>query len=507
MENRYAWRDRIFDTYDFVHRRDYDIIVIDRKTGKEYVFGQCSWRGHNKIVELNPALQNQEFWDFACATAPDACIYVPDRFQTPEVMKTIAKNTSYKYNLQNMNLERLEMEAGLEAVEEVCSIMILRFCDALTDIPSKYLTDRVVNQAIDTYLKALSRLPMEERTFDRCVRSVSKWGKSLNAVPEDMRSMFVETKDGKRKLYEIALDVDGMALGAVPDDELTSEVCISVLKKNPLAIKYVPVRFITPEFVKELIVNDIVLSPKDRCYVRECINVWAKRNGIIDIPDIDFNMMINSSQNEDWRNIRLDDMPYMFPKKMVDKLNRRGITNLSELFMAYDNNVFENDPIFAPGDFSLELMGIVNILSCKFRRRDPIIDLEQIDYTYMQSKMGLPKAFAREVSRRGFCVKDLLEQLALPFEKQIWNNFGGWCRVGDGAINSAIEKIVIVSDYYSNITSDKKRENEIEMLNEELASLQQRSAVIDGQINKTIQRIEKLKSQRKMASGVSYVKK
>lgn len=39
MENRYTWKERRFDTYDFVHRRDYDIVVIDIKTGKEYVLG------------------------------------------------------------------------------------------------------------------------------------------------------------------------------------------------------------------------------------------------------------------------------------------------------------------------------------------------------------------------------------------------------------------------------------------------------------------------------------
>lgn len=509
MEYKYEWMNGVFVNNDFWRGKNFPLYVLNKETGMKNYFGHVhkdEFKG--KVMIMNPDLRDdQQFWDFACATAPDICCYVPRKFHTPELLKVIATNTSWKENLCWMNMERVEREAGKDVAEEIYAIMAFRFYEAISDIPVEYLTDKVVNPSLTKHILALSKLPIEQRTLDRCVLSVSTWGRSLRSVPEDKRCEVIETADGNRKLYEIALAVDPMSLSAVPDNELTSEICLNAVKRNPLAISYVPVRFITPDFVQELKENNVVLSPKDRCYLVECINVWAKRNGVIELPAVEFNMLLVSSENTELKSIKLVDMPYMFSKKILDKLESCGIINLSQLFEIFDNGSLVLDSLFVSGDSSLELAGTINTLNCKFRGRDPKLDLDSRDYSYMQSKLGLPKAFAREACNRGFSIGELLEELNEPYAKQIWNNFGCWCRVGEGTINSAIEKLAIISDYYSNITANKKRENEIEMLNEELLRLQQKSAVLDAQINRTLQRIVELKDQRKADSGVSYVKK
>lgn len=65
-------------------------------------------------------LENQEFWDFVCATSPDACYHLPRCFQNPDLLLDVATNTSNKFNLQTMDLELAEEMGGYDKVYNIC---------------------------------------------------------------------------------------------------------------------------------------------------------------------------------------------------------------------------------------------------------------------------------------------------------------------------------------------------------------------------------------------------
>ncbi len=501
MEYKYEWMNGIFIDSDFWKGKNFPLYVLNKETGTKNYFGHVrNDEVKGKMMIMNPELRDDpEFWEFACATAPDICCYAPRKFHTSELLKIIAENTSYKENLQWMDIKKVEREAGSAAVEEIYAIMAARFYEAISDIPEEYLTDKVVNQALVNHILALSKLPVEQRTLERCLLSVSTWGKSLRSVPEDKKCTIVETTDDEKKLYEVALAVDPLSFKYVPTSELTPEMCLEFLKREPSLISSIPCRMITPEFVEKMYENKIILSPRERCYVKTSLKIWSQFYDVVK-----FNTELDYEEDTDFSDIKLADMEYLFNKKIIEKLSRNGIVSIGQLLALGDNRERLNS-LFS-GDARLEVMGTIRVLNCKFRGINPNLDLDSSDRVDMQSRMGLPKAFAIEVSTRGLSIKDLLEQLALPYKRQAWNRFTGWDRIGEGAINSSIQRLEVLSDYYKS-PEDKRREDEIAYHRRELEQLQQFSLELNNKISATINKIKELEGQRNKESGVSYVKK
>ena len=501
MDYKYEWGNGIFVNSVFWSGRNFPLYVIEKETGVKQSFGHVRKdEVKGAMMIMNPNLRDDyEFWKFACSTAPDICCYVPRKFHTSELLKIIAENTSWKENLQWMDIDKVEQEAGREAVEEIYSIMAARFYEAISDIPEEYLTDKVVNQALINHVLALSKLPVEHRNLERCLLSVSTWGKSLRSVPDDKKCALVETKDGEKKLYEVALTADPLAFKYVPVSELSSEMCLKYLKEEPSLISSIPAKMITPELVEKMNQNKIVFSPRERCYIKNSLKVWADFNDVVK-----FNTELDCEEDAYFSDIKLTDIECLFNKKVVLKLNRNGIVSVGQL-LALGENPERLDSLFS-GDTRLELMGTINILNCKFRGINPELDLDSSDSVYMQTKMGLPRAFAREVSKRGLSIKKLLEHLELPYNRQIWNRFTGWERIGEGVINSSIERLEVISDYY-HFSDDKKRDAEIAYHRSQLEQLKQHSLELNNKISETINKIRELEEQKSMNDGVGYVKK
>lgn len=321
-------------------------------------------------------------------------------------------------------------------------------------------------------------------------------GSSLAAVPEDKKDLIVITKDGEKKLYEFAVSVSGMALGSVPEDKITSDLCIEALKTDGDALKYVPKKFITPEFITKINQAGIVIPPRYRSTI---INMGSDSENAITADE--FNFVCNINDYDQYENIKLSDMPYVFTKRLRNRLERSGITTLGELFEQYQD--FEFGCLFP------EFAGTMNVLKCKFKGEDPKIDLDSTDANYMVSKIGLSLPFTKEIERKGLSIRDLMEQLTLPPEQQVWNSH--LRGVGESSIDLSLEKLAIISQYYNCLDSEKSTKGsisgELALLNSQLRELQQQSALLDAKIDETICKIASLATQKVTSREGSYVKK
>lgn len=494
MENRYRWKSNYYDESKMRYP-GYNFDVIDRENEKIYrVRPYIS--NYEEAMRIKPEyyaqVDNQEFWNFVCATAPDACRHVPEKFQTPELMRIIANNTSDPHNLKKIDMARVVEEEGREAAVEIYEIMVQRFCDALSDVPEEYLTDSLFDLAINTHSGALSKLPVERRTIERCIASVSKYGTSLRSVPEEKRGILVETEDGIKSLFEIAVEVNSLSLASVPNKDKTAELCIKALKKNVNAIKYVPATLITPEFIELVKSNNIVIPPKYRFYIQECLKVHGKINYGLDFGMDNFEVNC-SDDNSKFEEISLDQIPYMFSKTLLAKLKQKGITTLGALFTEYEDPDFVTK--FSSQTYA-EISGVVNVLNCKFKGKDPQLDLQAMSYQYMVSKLGFSPIVAKKMELRELSIIDLLIGLERPYEQQVWSQkIRG---VGEALKNESLVKLMVVADYYAKKRAEKdlNKEEEINRLKEELRVLQHQARQLDLKINATVERIAELSGEK-----------
>lgn len=83
--------------------------------------------------------------------------------------------------------------------------MVKRFEAAISYILRKYLTNELVDMAIEMYPNTLSRLPVDERSKQRCIKAVMKNAKVLRSVPHDKKSLIVNFAGENKKLYEVAV--------------------------------------------------------------------------------------------------------------------------------------------------------------------------------------------------------------------------------------------------------------------------------------------------------------
>lgn len=507
MSNRYSWLEGPYNDADF---RDGAVFeVLDKKTGMIYKTGFYI-RDRSSALATSTfyyaGLENQEFWDFVCATSPDACYHLPRCFQNPDLLLDVATNTSNKFNLQTMDLELAEEMGGYDKVYNICKEMVKRFEVAISYVPRKYLTNELVDMAIEMYPNTLSRLPVDERSKQRCIKAVMKNAKALRSVPHDKKSLIVNFAGENKKLYEVAVEKDGMALSFVPASNRNFALCYKALSLDSRAIQFVPASVITYDFLEKLSDNGIFIDDKFLPYVKECLKVNGRgshKDSVIDEEDISISDI--DDDNSIFSDILLSDLANLIPNSTLKLLEKRGITTLEQLFVSYENR--DLGILFSESRY-LEINGLVNVLSCKFKGRDPKIDFNNSSVEYIIGKLGFPPTVARQVLLYGkVTIGELIEQAKLPFDKQVWSfPMNG---VSDFSKRLCVDKLLIVADYYDKkVSNDESTISHIDGLQAQLLELNRQSAILDNKIKTVIDEIESLSKQgQDSVGGISYIKK
>ena len=192
----------------------------------------------------------------------------------------------------------------------------------------------------------------------------------------------------------------------------------------------------------------------------------------ISISDID-------DDNSTFSDILLSDLADLVPNSTLKLLEKRGITTLEQLFVSYENRDF--DILFSESR-RLEINGLVNVLSCKFKRRDPKIDFNNSSVEYIIGKLVFPPTVARQALLYGkVTIGELIEQAKLPFDKQVWSfPMNG---VSDFSKRLCVNKLLIVADYYDKkANNDKSTVSHIDSLQAQLLELNRQSAILDNKI-------------------------
>lgn len=237
----------------------------------------------------------------------------------------VATNTSNKFNLQTMDLELAEEMGGYDKVYNICKEMVKRFEAAISYVPRKYLTNELVDMAIEMYPNTLSRLPVDERSKQRCIKAVMKNAKVLRSVPHDKKSLIVNFAGENKKLYEVAVEKDGMALAFVPASNRNFALCYKALSLDSRAIQFVPASVITYDFLEKLSADGIFIDDKFLPYVKECLKVNGRgshKDSVIDEEDISISDI--DDDNSIFSDILLSDLANLIPNFTLKIIGKEG---------------------------------------------------------------------------------------------------------------------------------------------------------------------------------------
>jgi len=197
---------------------------------------------------------NAELCVKAVTTHYKAIFYVPIELLTEEIWmiafcyppthikigKTI--ETKIKYRLKRFDWATQRSQIGIT----------LKFCEALLDLDGMQINcipDQFQNH--DTYIRAIrqnalaiTKIPVEQLTFDICEALVMKDGSMLKYIVEKVIPLKnpVLTKQLKNspEVEELAVRQNGLALQYVKTKSKTKKICDIALAQNPCAIKFVP---------------------------------------------------------------------------------------------------------------------------------------------------------------------------------------------------------------------------------------------------------------------------
>lgn len=104
------------------------------------------------------------------------------------------------------------------------------FCASVKDMNS---TENPKHEHLKEYM--LPRVPLNERTWMRCMYAVGINGLELDFVPNKVKIKLI---------CHIAVQQNGMALAFVPVDIRNKSICKKALLQNKEAIEYVPTHII-----------------------------------------------------------------------------------------------------------------------------------------------------------------------------------------------------------------------------------------------------------------------
>lgn len=334
-------------------------------------------------------------------------------------------------------------------------------------IPAEYQTPEYQKKAIDAKPEYLSLIDPSVVTDEMIYYALSKRGSVLCCVPKEKRTF---------EVCEYAISSYGGALRNTPDNVINAELCFKAVVKDPSIIKYVPVEFLTQEFIDSLNNAGVFIPMRNREYVNECLTAHKK----LEQQQLDFEEVVSATPklefNPDYSSLRLESIAGLLTEASLKVLAEQNILTVGDLLSVSDNNAFYGMILNNPKATYKEIRGAIRLLKCKYLDIDPMITFEDTGDAYKDMRnfgkeIGFSTRSENVLWRAGISPKKLYELMGDPnIESRLYHIRNA----GNNAVQEILLKMTILTEFY-----DKKEKKEatatedetIEALNEELAQV------------------------------------
>lgn len=564
MEQRYSWGQRpdfyyanYYNDIDIVEKRIF--IVIDNESGQNYLFPNKFTK--NRII-IDEELWNQEFFNWACSTAPDFCSNIPKEFLTPELIEICLNNSSKPEFIKEV----------FDLTKDQCEKFVKRLPFAIEYVPNDYKYEKCAKELLDEYPALLIHFPLNavdpvirtncydkvsvnnkilfiekgcmndpstgtlltsqmlmdliEDFFELVYRNNSLLSSEFweqipaNLFTEEICLKLVENCADfitiiPQKFYEIAVKHNSAAFKYLDDKYKTYEMCLEVVTLLPELIKEVPINILNENFVMDLKSRWVVIPKNSIVYVDQCVQLNKKLNGVIIASDDELKRIENEIPLE-IKDVSINNLSDFFNTSTINQFNDLGISNLGELFVRVRTNDFLKH--FMNLNTFEAVVNTICLLRCKCFDEKPLVSInnkefvENEEYNFYRL-LGLTERRARCLALKNFChnSQEFFEKLQLPNIKRDLMKIN---ELGPKGVDEIIAKANIVINYYlnnnsiiasnSNDSTEEKslKSSEYEELHKELQSLREEKARIDNQIDMVLEKIQS-RIQNKDESGVA----
>ena len=364
-------------------------------------------------------------------------------------------------------------------------------------IPAEYQTPEYQKKAIDTSPDYLSLIDPSVVTDEMIYYALSKRGTVLGSVPKEKRTF---------EVCEYAISRYGGALRNTPDNVKNAELCFKAVVKDPSIIKYVPVEFLTQEFVDSLNNAGVVIPMRNRGYVNECLTAHKK----LEQQQLDFEETVSATPkleiNPNYSSIRLESIAGLLTEASLKVLAEQNILTVGDLLGVSDNNAFYGMVLNNPKATYKEIRGAIRLLKCKYLDIDPMITFEDtgdayIDMRNFGEEIGFSSRVENILCRGRISPKKLYELMSDPNrEKKLYHIRN----IGNIAVEEILLKMTILTEYYDNKekkTSTATEDETIEALNEELAQVRAEIQRLNARTDEILAKIQE-KMLEKNKGGV-----
>lgn len=249
--------------------------------------------------------------------------------------------------------------------------------------------------------------------------------------------------------YEKVVERKPEDLNSVPNKFKTYEIYKIAVIGNPNMIKNVPVQIITQKFVRELLEIGVCIPRRFINYVKLCVD--ANDNSLslenISLGEINSENVIPEAV----KNIGISKLENLFSLHTINLIKQYNIFTLGDLIGIVDTPILCLE-YFGTTNYYDEIVNTVRILKCKYLNEDPIIDIndDQNVSSEFFKLLGVRVVSSFFLSFwKGKSVKDffaLMKKPSIKRELMRIRNFG------KQQVDSLIERVNIVLDYYENNT-------------------------------------------------------
>ena len=364
-------------------------------------------------------------------------------------------------------------------------------------IPAEYQTLEYQKKAIDTKPEYLSLIDPSVVTDEIIYYALSKRGSVLGCVPKEKRTF---------EVCEYAISSYGGALRNTPDSVKNTELCFKAVVKDPSMIKYVPVEFLTQEFVDSLNNAGVVIPMKNQGYVNECLTAHKK----LEQQQLEFEKIVSAAPkleiNPEYSSIRLESIAGLLTVPSLKALAEQNVLTVGDLLGVSDNNEFYGMILNHPRPTYKEIRGAIGLLKCKYLDIDPMITFEDTgdafkDIQNFGKKIGFSTRTVHVLWNERISPKSLYELMNDPNRYAKLHHISD---AGDKVVQEILLKMTILTDFY-----DKKEKKEstatedetIKALNEELVQVRAEIQRLNARTDEILAKIQE-KMLEKNKGGV-----
>lgn len=364
-------------------------------------------------------------------------------------------------------------------------------------IPAEYQTLEYQKKAIDTKPEYLSYIDPSVLTDEMIYYALSKRGSALRYVPKEKRTF---------EICEYAISSYGGALRNTPDNVKNTELCFKAVVKDPSMIKYVPVEFLTQEFVDSLNNAGVVIPMKNQDYVNECLTAHKK----LEQQQLEFEKIVSAAPkleiNPEYSSIRLESIAGLLTVPSLKVLAEQNVLTVGDLLGVSDNNAFYGMVLNNPKATYKEIRGAIGLLKCKYLDIDPMITFEDTGDAYEDikkflKKIGFSTRTENVLLRERISPKSLYELMNDPNRYEKLHHISD---AGDKVVQEILLKMTILTDFYDKKekkVSTATEDETIKALSEELVQVRAEIQRLNARTDEILAKIQE-KMLEKNKGGV-----